>query len=64
MTQRTLYADDCLQVLQDSKALPTESVDLIYLDPPFNSESRYNLPFDGKYKTVKPVEAFKDAWTG
>jgi len=63
MTQRTLYADDCLQVLQNSKALPTESVDLIYLDPPFNSQSKYNLPFDGKYKTVKPVEAFKDTWT-
>ena len=63
MTKRTLYADDCLQVLQDPVALPTESVDLIYLDPPFNSESRYNLPFDGKYKTVKPVEAFKDTWT-
>ena len=63
MTQRTLYADDCLQVLQDPVALPTGSVDLIYLDPPFNSKSIYNLPFDGKYKTVKPVEAFKDTWT-
>ena len=63
MTQRTLYADDCLRVLQDSLALPTASVDLIYLDPPFNSKSIYNLPFDGKYKTVKPVEAFKDTWT-
>ena len=63
MTQRTLYANDCLRVLQDSLALPTASVDLIYLDPPFNSKSIYNLPFDGKYKTVKPVEAFKDTWT-
>ncbi len=36
---RLLYADDCLNVLKDELALPTGSVDLIYLDPPFNSNS-------------------------
>ena len=60
---RILYADDCLNVLNDEIALPTGSVDLIYLDPPFNSKSNYNLPFKGKYKNLKPVEAFKDTWT-
>ncbi len=59
---RLLFADDCLNVLQDEVALPTDSADLIYLDPPFNSNSRYNLPFKGKYKTAKPVEAFHDTW--
>ncbi len=59
---RILYADDCLKVLNDEKALPDASIDLIYLDPPFNSNSKYNLPFKGKDKTHKPVEAFVDIW--
>ena len=54
---RILCADDCLDVLTDESALPSESVDLIYLDPPFNSKSGYNLPFKGKYENAKPVEA-------
>lgn len=59
---RILHADDCLNVLNDEIALPSASVDLIYLDPPFNSKSTYNLPFKGKYKRAKPVEAFTDTW--
>ncbi len=51
-----------MSVLTDEIAWPTSSVDLIYLDPPFNSKSTYNLPFKGKYKNLKPVEAFKDTW--
>ena len=60
---RILYSDDCLNVLNDGLALPTGSVDLIYLDPPFNSKSIYNLPFVGKDKDTRPVEAFNDTWT-
>ena len=59
---RILYAADCLDVLNDEDELPDESVDLIYLDPPFNSNSNYNLPFKGRDKSLKPVEAFKDTW--
>lgn len=59
---RILYADDCLNVLNDEMALPDESIDLIYLDPPFNSNSKYNLPFKGKDKSFKPAEAFNDVW--
>ena len=59
---RVLYADDCLNVLNDELAIPTGSVDLIYLDPPFNSKSEYNLPFKGRYTSAKPVMAFKDTW--
>ena len=51
---RVLYSDDCLNVLNDELALPTGSVDLIYLDPPFNSKSIYNLPFAGKDKDARP----------
>ena len=59
---RILYADDCLNVLQDELTIPSGLVDLIYLDPPFNSKSQYNLPFKGKDKSAKPVMAFKDTW--
>jgi hypothetical protein len=38
-----LYYGDNLQVLRDSVA--AESVDLVYLDPPFNSQANYNVLF-------------------
>ncbi len=38
---KALYYGDNLQVLHDSIA--TESVGLIYLDPPFNSNATYNV---------------------
>ena len=40
---KALYYGDNLRVLRDSIA--TESVDLIYLDPPFNSNATYNVLF-------------------
>ena len=60
---RILYSDDCPNVLNDELALPTDSVDLIYLDPPFNSKSIYKLPFVGRDLDARPVEAFTDTWT-
>ena len=52
-----------MNVLKSKTAIPDESIDLIYLDPPFNSKSKYNLPFKGKLKRdAKPVMAFKDTW--
>ena len=59
---RILYAADCLDILNDEAELPNESVDLIYLDPPFNSNSNYNLPFRRRDKSLRPVRAFKDTW--
>ena len=59
-TSRHLYAADCLEVLVN---MPSESVDLIYLDPPFNSKANYNLPFKGKDKNTRAVEAFSDIWS-
>ncbi len=43
---KALYCGDNLQVLRDSIA--TESVDLIYLDPPFNSKANYNVGLLGQ----------------
>ena len=42
MTNQLFYGDN-LQVLRDSIA--SESVDLIDLDPPFNSQENYNILF-------------------
>ncbi|MYB33802.1 MAG: hypothetical protein F4X92_01445, partial [Gammaproteobacteria bacterium] len=64
VSNRTIFAKDCLEVLTDKNILPDESIDLIYLDPPFNSKSNYNLPFKDQYKKdAKPVMAFKDTWS-
>ena len=56
-----LYYGDCLTILQD---FPLASVDLIYLDPPFNSNRQYNAIY--KDHTGRPlpdqVEAFCDTW--
>ena len=63
---RKLFAGDCLDVLSDGSRIDDESVDLIYLDPPFNSQSTYNLPFSKqmiKEQDLKPVMAFEDTWT-
>lgn len=57
-----LYYGDNLQVLRDSIA--NESVDLIYLDPPFNSNATYNVLFQGPAggESAAQVEAFSDTW--
>ncbi len=57
-----LYYGDNLTVLRESIA--TESVDLIYLDPPFNSNASYNVLFKGPQgnESVAQIEAFDDTW--
>lgn len=57
-----LYYGDNLYVLRDSIA--DESVDLIYLDPPFNSNADYNILFRGPQgnESAAQIEAFKDTW--
>lgn len=62
-SNRILFAQDCLDTLNNPHAIADNSVDLIYLDPPFNSNSIYNLPFKGSYQSVEPVAAFKDTWS-
>ena len=49
-----LYYGDNLEILRER--IPDESVDLIYLDPPFNSNASYNVLFgsDGNSKGTNP----------
>jgi site-specific DNA-methyltransferase (adenine-specific) len=56
----TIYLGDCLDVLRDNVA--DESVDLIYIDPPFNSKRNYNIFFDSKEIQTQHL-AFEDTWT-
>jgi site-specific DNA-methyltransferase (adenine-specific) len=59
---RELHYGDNLQVLRNS--IDAESVDLIYLDPPFNSQATYNVLFKGKGGRGgdAQIEAFVDTW--
>jgi DNA modification methylase len=41
ITQNTLFYGDNLEILREY--IPDESVDLVYLDPPFNSSRNYNV---------------------
>ena len=58
----SLYFGDNLKVLREHVA--DESVDLVYLDPPFNSNATYNVLFkapDGQ-QSQSQIEAFDDTW--
>lgn len=57
-----LYYGDNLDVLR--RHVDDESVDLVYLDPPFNSNASYNVLFaehDGT-KAASQIKAFEDTW--
>lgn len=59
----SLWFGDNLAVMQ--RHVDDASVDLVYLDPPFNSKRSYNLLFaqrDGR-KAASQVRAFDDTWT-
>lgn len=63
---KKLYFGDCLDVLKElHKAHPEGFIDLIYIDPPFNSKRDYNILFeDIELKDVKAQkEAFADTWS-
>lgn len=57
-----LYYGDNLDILREY--IPDESVDLIYLDPPFNSKATYNVLFAERNGTASAaqVKAFEDTW--
>lgn len=59
----TLYYGDNLPVLREH--VKSESVDLVYLDPPFNSNATYNVLFGQKFgaRAASQVKAFEDTWT-
>jgi site-specific DNA-methyltransferase (adenine-specific) len=62
MPENTLYYGDNLEVMR--KYLPDECIDLVYLDPPFNSNRDYNLLF--REPSGEPaqgqIKAFTDTW--
>ena len=62
MAENLLFFGDNLEVLREH--IKDESVDLIYLDPPFNSNANYNVLFaehDGT-QAASQIKAFQDTW--
>ncbi len=62
ITRNALFYGDNLDILREYVA--DNSVDLVYLDPPFNSARNYNVLFRdeaGKYSEAQ-IEAFEDTW--
>jgi site-specific DNA-methyltransferase (adenine-specific) len=61
----TLYFGDNLEILRDK--IPSDSVDLIYLDPPFKSGKDYNIIFEPELGKVKgataQIKTFEDTWS-
>ena len=55
-TNRTLWTGDNLDIM---RGMNSETVDLIYLDPPFNSNRHYSAPIGSEAAGA----AFKDTWT-
>ena len=62
MAKNLLYYGDNLDILR--RYVPDESVDLIYLDPPFKSEQDYNVLFEERNGTMSKaqIKAFEDTW--
>jgi site-specific DNA-methyltransferase (adenine-specific) len=62
ITENTLFYGDNLIILRE--LIPSESIDMIYLDPPFNSNRSYNVLFKDEHGTESEaqIEAFEDTW--
>jgi len=62
MADNVLYYGDNLEILP--LHIKAETVDLVYLDPPFNSNQEYNVLFESKDGTDAPaqIKAFEDTW--
>ena len=62
ITENTLFYGDNLPILREH--IPDESIDLVYLDPPFNSSRTYNVLFkqEGGEDSEAQIAAFEDTW--
>ncbi len=62
ITSNTLFYGDNLGILREHSA--GESVDLVYLDPPFNSSRNYNVLFkdEAGKDSESQITAFEDTW--
>ena len=60
--ENTLYYGDNLDILR--RYIKDDSIDLIYLDPPFKSNQAYNILFKERNGTKSPaqIKAFEDTW--
>jgi len=58
----TLHYGDNLKILREY--IKEESVDLLYLDPPFNSNRNYNVPFkdESGLEADSQIMTFEDTW--
>ena len=63
MKNRMYYGDN-LEILRNREYFPNEFVDLIYLDPPFNSNRNYNVLFKAESgaDSEAQITAFEDTW--
>ena len=63
MTNRLFYGDN-LDILRSREYFPDECIDLIYLDPPFNSNRNYNVLFKAESgaDSEAQITAFEDTW--
>ena len=63
MPDNVLYYGDNLDILR--RYVADESVDLVYLDPPFNSNATYNVLFAEHHgeRAASQIKAFEDTWT-
>jgi len=60
---RTLFFGDNLRILREKFPSNEGYFDLIYLDPPFNSQANYNILFrEGLVDSPAQVHAFEDTW--
>ncbi len=64
MKTNVLYYGDNLEILRNPEYFTEECVDLIYLDPPFNSKKDYNILFkeNGGVESEAQIKAFTDSW--
>ena len=62
MSENVLYYGDNLDVLR--RHVKDETVDLVYLDPPFNSNASYNVLFKERNgsRSAAQLHAFEDTW--
>ena len=63
-TGNWLYRGDCLDLLRDLNGRHEPFIDLVYIDPPFNSERGYSVWVSNGDGESEQKRAFEDTWSG
>ena len=58
MDTSRIYRDDCLRAMNDTVAFPDESVDMIYIDPPFFTGKKQEMIWENE------IRSYNDRWRG